>query len=192
MKADQIIALSAAIISLIALVFSWISFRNSNIQFQIINQSYLQADMTGNGITIANNDRSIQGIEANDTLFVQGLNCSIALTNIGNIPLKYKVTKYDILINNHLKNSVDIANDNNVGILYPKQLLNFYMRTTPFQDNGQSIRYGNVKLMEITASVMIEYNDLNSSHIKTIDRKLKFIMHDNMMETRYLSFDDKI
>ncbi|MES2649892.1 MAG: hypothetical protein V4717_23650 [Bacteroidota bacterium] len=89
MTADQIISLSAGVIALIALFFSWVSFRNSNQQFQIINQSYLQADMTGNGITIANNDRTIQGVEASDTLQVQGLNCSIALTNIGNIPLKY-------------------------------------------------------------------------------------------------------
>ncbi len=100
--------------------------------------------------------------------------------------------KYDVFINNTIKNSVDAINDNNEGVLYPKQLLNFYMKTTLFQDNGQIIQYGNVKQMEITASVIIEYNDLNTSHIKTIDRKLKFIMHDNMIETRYLIFNDKI
>ncbi|MBK0381128.1 hypothetical protein [Mucilaginibacter segetis] len=192
-KSEKIISVFAVLISLMSVFFSWLSLTISSKQFEIVNQSYLSLNMSNIGITLPDNDNIVTNIIANDELLVQGFNSISEISNVGNIPLKYEVVIFNIYNNGQIWNRIDNSNKQIIeGVLYPKQTTNFQLSTTLFRKNKKLIPFGEVKKMKLEAEVLINYSDVNKSHIKSVHRVVKFIFHNNIVEVLNTRIDDKI
>jgi len=191
MNSSDYFILSGIIISLISLGISIVTLNSSSRQFNFLNQGYLKAEPNISGLTRPDINILSGPVTVNDDISFQGLNFIIDITNIGNLPVEYKILTFDIFINKVLRKEIT-KTDNSMGILYPSQNFQFITQTIFFQQDKSLIFFKEIKELDIKCRMRIEYNDLGLTNTKIIDRDAFFLLYDNTIATRYTSFNDRI
>ena len=127
-------------------------------QFRVLNQGYLNAmprlDPARDGATsvIQVPFGGEKVVAAN--LSVDALNPVVNLENLGNLPLKYRIVKFDVWLNDQLRTSPLAATDNVNGVLYPKVQGNYFARPGIRLDVRGPIPFG--QLQKLTAKIHIQ------------------------------------
>lgn len=188
---NLIIAVLGALIAIVSIVLSIMTYRNSNSQFTIANQGYLQMEPRISGLTHPEVNVFASADIVADNQEFQGANFMASLTNIGNIPLQYEITDFDVLFNGTKVSGLK-QTDNKKGILYPKQNLSFNIDTVPFNSDKSLVKFLDIKKIKITHVIKIRYNDLNVDHFKYVDREVEYFFFDNAISVNYKNFNDKI
>lgn len=137
-------------------------------QFTIVNQAYLKAEPA---MTVAAQlPEPITSIPPNT--LIDGLIPMVAVTNIGNSPLKYKLLKFDIIIagvTTDVKAPVQIDI-----ILYPAEKL--FIGGNPIVYSPTPRQYVTLSSSQIFLDITIEFSDGVGKVGKKIDRRYKIDM----------------
>jgi len=180
------------IIAIFSLILAWRALNTTKEQFKLTNQGYLHVT-----------PHMMPGMESKKELLlkikyispdtrIDYLSPKVILENVGNIPLKYEVKLLDTYINNILC-SEPIEEGSGIGILYPKQKLNFNRASVSFEKiQQQSITYSELKELSVRNILKIEYHSVNAPKgIKYINREFSWKFRDNMYSAQWEKFEDK-
>ena len=183
------------IVALLSLTISFFAFSTAKSHFILLNQAYLDAELTADYVTPNIGPQSRQRVsKVPENLMVSGLTPGLTLKNIGNLPLKYKVIDFTIDIDGHYYECIK-KTDYTEGIIYPKQQKNFTVSTIKFDvlDKGAQLPYRTLQHLAITGIVLVEYRNLNDTEgVKTWKRTFKWDIKDSVLLVTWTSFDDKI
>jgi len=150
---------------------------SANRQFGLLNKGYLNAAPR---IDPARSDivapRKIQfgGAESVDPAFpVEALNPVITLENVGNLPLKYRVLRFDVWIDGVLRTKPFGPADHVIGLLFPKTGTEFRIPGILLNSDSSPLPFSAVIRLQLRVHVAIEYNAGNE-HPCLCDREYDF------------------
>ncbi len=192
---SRIMSIISIVVSVASLIIASLAFSTAKSHFFLLNQAYLDADLT---LHLWTPDRGAHSMEHVSQLpkdiMVSGLNAGLTLKNLGNLLLKYKVIDFTIDIDGRRYENIKTT-DYTEGIIYPKQEKYFSATTMKFDllGKGAQLSYRELKQMNITGIVAVEYRNANATgNVKTWNRTLKVELLDSGAKYTWTSFDDKI
>jgi len=146
-----------AFLALIALCYQILS---ANQQFRLLNKGYLHAeprlDLGGDNVVFV---RQIGGgdVVLPDTP-IDALNPVVKLSNLGNLPLKYRVLNFDVWFNDAQQTGKFEDTDHVIGVLFPKQDgLEFRRKGLRLLTTGP-MRFADVMNLQIKIYIRVEYH----------------------------------
>lgn len=182
------ISILSMAISIAAIFVSFKTSNDSDEQFNSVIQGYIEFEPT---VQLYNEILNDPNIDPRQIFEIQGLSFGGYLQNIGSLPLKYKIVKFDIYFNDTMHKQLT-AMDNIEALMYPKQSKTVNTGLAFFNSTRKPIQLSEARNIEIRCHVIIEYSDLNSSHKKKIEREYKTILHHSGSRVIWLRFADTI
>jgi hypothetical protein len=168
----------STLVAFVALVALGYQIYSANRQFGVLNRGYLNAfpNLSPSLDTLDHTVHVQTGgqLRIDPNARFDGINLLVPLENMGNLPFKYEVKKFDVWINDVLRTAEFAKNDNTLGVLFPKQQGKYFQRAgIRINENGQGVAYGEIMSWRIKIHLEVHYHEYDEERRK-LDRDYDF------------------
>ena len=173
-------------LTLLALIYQ---VNSTNKQYAELNRGYIDPAPMLELIddSIERVESSADGIAAGRTF--GGVNPKVELTNVGNLPVKYRVLRFDVTLSNGQRSLPLTKEDKADGIIYPQQKTTFFVRGIPFDPaTARRLTIAEINELEIRCRLEVEYG---SSAAGAAAQKLSRAFHWNIVANQARLFWDE-
>jgi hypothetical protein len=164
-------------IAFVALLALGYQIRSSNKQFRVLNKGYLNAmprlDIGVDNATAVQHVRFGGDVVVSPDLPVDALNPVVNLENLGNLPLKYRIVKFDVWLRDQLLTKPLASTDNLTGVLYPKAQGTFFARPGIRPNERGPIPFGELQTLTARIYIQISYGTTKDNE-SMFDREMDF------------------
>lgn len=172
----------ANIVAFAALVALCYQIWSGNQQFKLLNKGYLQAspnlEFGVNNLTKAVHI-PFGGEPVGPGFLINALNPVALLSNLGNLPLKYRVRVFDVWINDELKTLPLTDADHVIGLLFPKQDgMMFRRKGIELGPTGTAFSFTHVMSLRLKIHLKMEYHE-GSESPSILDREYSYQILEN-------------
>ena len=177
----------------LAIVLLWLQIRKADQQFIVLNQGFLSANPA---FSFSNDDLPGTLAIAENTFIspdqqFQAISPFVEIENVGNLPLKYNVLRYEVLINGEVYNKPFGPDDRTEGILYPKTKATFTLPALYFDKiQHRTLKFQEIQKLALKGSIKIQYYTV-SNDVKYVDRTFKWLVTGNQIRLTWDQFSDK-
>jgi len=186
----NVIANAITFATLLVLLFQ---IRSTNSQYAELNRGYIDPAPMLELIddSIERVESSTDGINPSRTF--GGINAKVDLSNVGNLPVKYRVLRFDVSLSNGQRSLPLTRSDKTDGIIYPQQKTTFFVRGIPFDPaQGRRLTIPEINALEIRCRLEVEYGSsaLGKAGQK-IDRTFHWTIVANQARLNWDEFNDQ-
>lgn len=159
--ASALTAIIALVLSIVALVYGHLSYRNSIKQFEIANQGFLHLVPTFHLIgNPDNNDAST-------------LRTGASIKNNGNVTLTFKIVKFDTYLDDNRVSEFKLDNGFEIGVtqLFPGEEVGIWSNNIYFSLDKLPVNLEGIKNVMIKLHVIIQFRSESSTKLRTLTAK---------------------